>query len=468
LNPVFDSYGTLLAKVLYPTYEAARGRSTMPYLRYLQETQWWSRGQLEDLQHGLLRRLLHHAYFTTSYYRDLLDQAGVNATQFGRADILQRIPLLTRPLLQQSVSTRESHSPPVVLVRKNSSGTTGSPVQVAYNAGSQDWREAMRLRGYGWAGYQVGHRTLHYWGAGGVGPPSLLKRIKLSTDHAMRRDLYVDSNLRTDADMMNAVAKLREFRPRVVVAYSQGVAALARFIVERQLRTWHDTPVVVGAERLWPHDRVVIEQAFGPHVFETYGSREFMLLGAECHEHDGMHQSMETNIVEILVRHPDGSSRPAAVGETGEVVVTDLHNLASPLIRYVSGDRAVQRDNANCRCGRHLKRIGPIEGRVVEMLYDGRGNVTSGILVSVMFVRLTEFTQQFQLIQKVDRSVVLRVVPKQRPFPQQAHAIVHEHLGKYLPGVSVTVEEVDAIPLTKAGKLRIVINEALTPPAPSA
>jgi phenylacetate-coenzyme A ligase PaaK-like adenylate-forming protein len=68
-----------------------------------------------------------------------------------------------------------------------------------------------------------------------------------------------------------------------------------------------------------------------------------MLIGSECKEHDGLHLSMETMIVELIVRERDGTIRHARPGETGEVVITDLHNLAQPLIRYVGGDSAVAR-----------------------------------------------------------------------------------------------------------------------------
>ena len=66
-----DLYGPLLAKVLFPAFEAARGRPTLPLLEYLERTQYWSADQLNDLQLGLLRRLLRHAYLHTPYYREL-------------------------------------------------------------------------------------------------------------------------------------------------------------------------------------------------------------------------------------------------------------------------------------------------------------------------------------------------------------------------------------------------------------
>jgi phenylacetate-coenzyme A ligase PaaK-like adenylate-forming protein len=137
--------------------------------------------------------------------------------------------------------------------------------------------------------------------------------------------------------------------------------------------------------------------------------------------------------------------------------------LACPLIRVVSGDRAVARPATPCTCGRGLQRIGPIDGRVAETLFDGAGNPTSGLIFSIMFVWLGKVTKQFQVVQRVDRSVVLRVVPLATTLSDADRAIARDYFAKYLPGTTLEIAEVTEIPLTKAGKVRVVINEALTP-----
>mgnify|MGYP000025228658 CR=1 FL=1 len=56
----------------------------------------------------------------------------------------------------------------------------------------------------------------------------------------------------------------------------------------------------------------------------------------------------------------EGDGMFAFETRVGEVAITDLHNLAQPLIRYVGGDRATMRAPEVCGCGRTLPRIGPI------------------------------------------------------------------------------------------------------------
>jgi phenylacetate-CoA ligase len=301
-------------------------------------------------------------------------------------------------------------------------------------------------------------RALHYWGSGPP-PESWVTRQKIALDRLLKRDLYVDCTPRSDEALFGVVQQLKRFEPQVIVAYSAGAAALAQFVNEHKLRDWPRLPVLVGAERLWPHDREVIEEAFGP-AFETYGCREVMLIGSECEAHDGMHTAMETMIVELIVRDPEGSIRAARPGETGEVAITDLHNLACPMIRYITGDVAVARDDAPCRCGRGLARIGPIEGRVTETLRDGHGRPVGGLVFNILFGVLDHVARAFQVVQRLDGSVVMKVVPNRGDrLPDKARQAIADFASKYLPGAPFEIEYVSAIPLTAAGKRKVVVVE---------
>jgi phenylacetate-CoA ligase len=423
----------------------------------LQVTERWSLEALQDLQLGLLRRLVRHAYQHTAHYRSVLDDRGLRPEDFASLDMLQQLPLLDRTTVRATMTTRLAGAGPEPIIQKSTSGTTGEPVVVRYNAESRHWRDATRWRGYGWAGYRIGMRALHYWGAGPA-PASWIARRKIALDRRLKRDLYLDCTPRGDEALGAAVTELRKFDPQVMVAYAAGAAALARYVNEHDLRDWGGFPVIVGAERLWPQDRVEVERAFGP-AFETYGCREVMLMASECDAH-AMHTSMETMIVELIVREPDGSLRHARPGETGEVVITDLHNLACPMIRYVNGDLAVAHEEGPCACGRHLQRIGPVEGRTTETLRDGRGNAVGGLVFNILFGVMDQVAKQFQVVQRVDGSVVMRVVPQiGDALPEPNTRAIHAFAAKYLPGAPFAIEYVSDIPLSAAGKRKVVIVE---------
>ncbi|MGE0871232.1 MAG: phenylacetate--CoA ligase family protein [Kofleriaceae bacterium] len=459
-----DLYARVLSSVLFPAFEAARGRPTVQLLDELRQTQWWSTAALRELQQRSLVRLIGHAATHTDYYRDLLERERLTATDFHDRAALAALPVLDRHTARATLEERTAVKPRWV-VQKSSSGTTGEPVVVRYDAESRHWRDATKWRGYGWAGYRVGMRALHYWGT--IPPPaSPLHRWKIALDRRLKRDYYVDCIPRGDQALQLVVDELRALRPHVIVAYASAAAALARYVIDRRLRAWPAIPVVCGAERLWPHERAAIVEAFGP-AFETYGCRELMMVGAECRHHDGLHVSMETMIVEIVVRRVDGSVRAAKPGELGEVAITDLHNLASPMIRYLTGDLAIAREQTPCPCGRGLERIGPIEGRTTDALRDHRGNPVSGLAFSILFAVLEPVVRAFQVVQRSDGRVVIKVVPLSGSgSAARTLEEIHQFARRYLAGLPVAIEQVSEIPLTAAGKRKLVLVEPPAIPMP--
>lgn len=463
LSMLSDPYGVVLGRVLYPAWERLRGRPTLELLAQLRRSERASLDELTALRTGYLRRVVRHAYQHTAYYRQALDARGVVPTDITGLDDLARLPLLERATAQATVEARTSSGWPAAAFRKTTSGSTGQPLEVRLCAESRVWREATRWRGYGWGGYRCGHKLMHLWGEAAV-PPSRLARAKIALDRKLRRDVYTSCMVRSPQRLAQMVELLRRERPDVLAGYAQALADLARFVNREGLRTWDTIPVIYGAERLWDHDRADLARAFGPAVFETYGCREFMLMGAECEAHDGLHESAETLIVELLVREPDGTTRPARPGEQGEVAVTDLHNLACPFIRYLTGDLATARAPAPCACGRTLPRFGVIDGRVTETMRDAEGNPVEGILFNILFLDMARHTRQFQAVQRADGSLVLKVVPASRGrLPADAERLIREFVGTHLRGVPLEIELVPEIPLTRAGKLRRVVVERAAP-----
>ena len=461
-----DFYGSLFARVLYPAWESGlRRRPTLRRLRYLEQTQWRPRAELEAIQSGALRRLLAHAYANVPHYQRAFAAAGITPRDIADAGDLGKLPILGREVARDTVEDRTARGGAAVEIRKSTSGTLGRPLVFGYERASEYWRTAMKMRGYGWAGYQPGQRALYFWGAGppaGTTKPTLasrLRALKVKGDRAIRREHYMDCGRRGERELDEVVSAIRREHPEVLVCYSQAVADLARHVVARNLRDWDTLPVICGAERLYPADRAVVEQAFGPAVFETYGCREVMLVATECEAHAGLHMSMETLVVEVVVREgTNGTARPARAGELGEVLITDLTNHAMPFIRYANGDLAVAGDAGACSCGRALPRLASVEGRVAETLIDGTGARVNGLVFNVVIAHIAHAIRQFQVVQHKDRSVTLRVAPT-ATFDGSIEATLRATWERYLTGVPVRLEMVDDIAASPSGKRQVVVVE---------
>jgi phenylacetate-CoA ligase len=437
---------------LLPAWERViRRRDTLNHLAYLNQSQWFAPEERAREDVAALRRLLTYAGEHVPYYREAFRAARFDPRDVtSRAD-LSELPLLTRDIVRERYADLVDPAHRGKNLKKGTSGSTGTPLKFEYSLASECWRQAVKLRGYGWAGYRPGLKTFYYWAAVSAARPSL----KIRVDRALRRETFVDSMRQDEASRLAALDAFRKIRPDVVVCYTQSCAQFARWILDRGLRDWDDVPVLCGAEGVLPADRAVLAKAFGPEIFETYGSRETMLIAAECEKHSGMHISEENLLVEVL-----SGGRAAKAGDPGDVVVTDLHNFGMPMIRYVNGDIAVLAEQGRCACGRGLARIERVDGRRADTMIDRDGNVVPGNVFNVLFSDARqEIVSQFQAVQAANGAVRLKVV-RGRDFTPEAFEAVTRRFGEYLRGLPFSVEFHDAIaPHYKSGKLKTIVVE---------
>jgi phenylacetate-CoA ligase len=431
-----DLYGPLYRSVFQPAWERwVRRRPTLEILAELERTQWCSLDELRALQLARLRRLLAHAYDFVPFYRRRFDEVGVGRLLPRDFDEVLSLPIVRRADAQSTFDERQSVGGPAPVIVKTTGGSTGEPLRFGYELASEHQRTAVKLRGYSWAGHHAGDRTLHFWGFPSKKPTSPITRTKIHVDRSLRREAWIDCTDRSDAHLAQVVALLARQRPSHLICYAQAGVDLARYVVENGLSSPKLT-VICGAEHLYPSDRATLGRAFGRGVFETYGCREVMLIGSECEAHEGLHESMENVLVELVV-HEQGRVRHARPGEVGEVVLTDLHNFAMPFIRYANGDLAVAGPETPCACGRGLARIASVQGRVTETLQDAAGRRVDGMVFNLIFSPIAAEVRRFRAVQRRDNSIVLEI----------------------LPGIEVIIEEVSALPLSPSGKRQPIVVE---------
>lgn len=446
------AYGSIFQALLLPAWERGiRGRDMLTHLASLERTQWFSRQELDALETKMLVDLLCYAGTNVPYYRELFRQRRFEPREVrSRADLAE-LPLLTREIVRERYEDLVDPRHRGKNLKKGTSGSTGKPLKFEYSRASECWRQAIKTRGYGWAGYRPGRRTFFYWAAVSAGPPSLKVRL----DRALKRETFFDSMKQDLASRRRALDELRRSKPEIIICYTQACAQFARWITDNGLRDWDDIPVICAAEAVLPADRAVLSKAFGPDIFESYGSRETMLMAAECEAHAGMHLSEENLLLEVVK-----GERPLGPGQAGDVAVTDLHNYGMPMIRYVNGDVATLAAEGRCRCGRALRRLERVDGRRADTMLDAEGNAVPGIVFHVLFSDARqELVRQFQAVQNANGNVVLKVV-RGRDFAEDAFDRVTGRFSEYLRGLPFTVEFHDFIlPHQSSGKHRTIVVE---------
>lgn len=370
-------------------------------LGQLEATQWMAPGAIETMQYRQLGVLADHGQRFSPQFRRRLEAAGLKPSDLVSPEGLRRLPILRRRELQSARDlycevVPQGHTP---VFETRTSGSTGEPVVVRRTAvSSLDWL-AMTLREYLW------HRRDFRKPVCSIRPT--FTELTHGKDWGPPASLLFETGpslgIPITADIDQQIRWIDEFRPDLLSVYPSNLAALVRGCVARGVSLPGLRHVYCIGETLPPALRAEAAQVLGVRVTDCYSSQEVGSMAFECPDSALYHVMAEAVIVEVL----DADGAPCGEGRTGRVTVTDLHNFATPLIRYDIGDYAEV--GPACPCGRGLPTLRRIHGRERNLILMPDGSRHWPL---VGFNRFREIAPviQYQLIQDGRETIELRLV----------------------------------------------------------
>jgi phenylacetate-CoA ligase len=409
----------------------------------LEHSQWWSREQLHQFQWREVRRLLRHAFHSVPYYRKKYASAGIELGDIKTREDFAKLPPLTRAEVNDYRSELCSTNPKGRLIPHSTGGSSGVPTRFSITLDSYDWRCAASARAYSWSGYRIGERALYLWGAP-VGQVSRLRSAKLDSYRFLRRELVVPTFVQTGELWQRTIKSALRFRPKLIVGYVSSLEQFARFLLAEGRTIPGVQAVIAAAEPVYKETRELAGQAFQAPLFNTYGSREFMSIAAECDRHDGLHTHADNLLIETELDADHGPS---------ELLITDLHNYGMPFIRYRIGDIGVLSDSV-CSCGRGLPLLRGIEGRVLEVLRTREGRVVPGEFFPHLMKDAPE-VKEFRVQQASLDEIIVSVVLSQ-DLSEATQGLLRQETSKVFGSETrVTIRPVESIPRLPSGKRSI-------------
>lgn len=447
-----DGTASSIEKNLYPKIPDNLIIGNTPHrpLLDLNKTQWLSTAELNIIQNAFLRMLVLEAYEKVPYYKKTMDTAGINPANVYTIEDLKSMPIIDKDTIHNHYD--EMRHVDIERIEKHFTGTGGStgktlkyfvPPEVYY------YGIGCRNRGFLWAGFDENKDRIAYLAGGSLG---VTDKVEIEGNK-----IKVPATGITDRAVVEKYYKaLKSFLPDYMRAFPSALFEFCKFLQDEG-KTLHLKAVVTTAEMLYDYQRSFIEDTLGCKIFNEYGAYDGGAGAFECEKHFGLHLQMERGIIELL----DENGNPAKPGKAGRVIVTDLHNYIFPFIRYDVGDVAIASDRV-CKCGRGLEMIEHIEGRASDCLILGDGTRISGVSVIHLFNKLLQTDQidikQYQVHQKFDRSVQIRVIPGAQ-YSSTNRELIHNTFTHHLRGLSVMVTEVDDILPAPSGKMRFVYSD---------
>lgn len=445
--------------IVSPAIPGRMASLLLSLLYQLDQTQWLSEDELFSHQARQLQLLFGHAAKTVPFYQRRFAEAGLDPTAPVTRETLNRLPILRRTELQgagddiNTTALPKSHGK---VHQVETSGSTGRPVRLnGTEVTSVFWRACV-MREHLWHGRDLGGKLAAIrWVRKGVAmPPDGVRGDSWGpasgaiypTGPAVL--LNIASELEAQVDWV-----MRE-NPDFLISFPSNLTALANYCIDKGLRPEKLSQVMTVGETVTEKVRNACRDAWGVPVKDSYSCEEAGYLAIQSPDHDSYLVQAENVLVEIV----DDAGRACGPGEVGRVLITALHNFATPLIRYELGDYAEV--GAPSPCGRGLPVIKQILGRKRNRLILPGGRSEFPYLGDHEdFRAITTKVKEFQYIQRSVEVIEKLMVVTEPLTPEEEAAQKALIVKNFGHPFEVKLTYLDAIPKRGAGKFEEFVSE---------
>ncbi|MFZ5425633.1 MAG: phenylacetate--CoA ligase family protein [Thermodesulfobacteriota bacterium] len=419
------------------------------------------RAQLAQLQLERLQSTLTRVARNVPYYRKTFAALGIDPDDFRSLEDLARLPFTTKAVLRDAYPYGFFAVPLREVVRLHaSSGTTGKATVVGYTISDlKKW----------------GNLTARVLTAGGVTREDVVQiafNFGLFTGgfgfHQGAETLGAAVVPASSGNTRRQVAIMQDFKTSVLVCTPSYALYLAQTMEDlgvnaNALSLRHG---LFGAESWSESARGQIEERLKLTATDNYGVSEVMGPGVagECLHKNGLHINEDHFLCEIV---DPATGEPVAEGEVGELVITTLAKEAFPLIRFRTGD-LTRFLPGPCPCGRTLRRMDRVRGRVDDMLIIRGVNVFPSQIEAVL-LDIEGTTPQWRVVLERERgldkaTVELEIAEKfvfdriadQQHFLEGVRKRLASELGV---GFEVRMTEPGALAAEEGGKAQRVLDK---------
>jgi phenylacetate-CoA ligase len=342
------------------------------------EYECMDRTALHQLQLRRLQMTTSWAYERVSYFRALMDEAGVRPRDIRELGDVRRLPFTDESALRDTFPFGLFALPLDEVVRvHSSSGTTGKPVVVGYSRGDINTWTDLTARVAAAAGVRRGDLVQMAFPYGmstaGWGLHYGIERIGATIIPA--------GTGRTERHLV----MMKDFGTTVLVS----TPSYALYLAERGEELGVDFSSLqlrlglFGGEPCSERMKTEIETRLKIRATDNYGLSEVMGPGVagECDCACGLHVNEDHLLLEIV---DPATGEPRDDGEEGELVITTLTKEAFPLLRYRTHDLTAL-DRSRCECGRTLARMKKVRQRTDDMIIVRGVNVYPSQIEDVLF-----------------------------------------------------------------------------------
>lgn len=329
------------------------------------------------------------------------------------------------------------------IIKVSTSGSTGTPFRINQTQDKKTRNTADTLYFADLSGFKIGHKLLYLrlWAAY-YKKPYLLA-------HAQNIN-QIDVEDLTDDYLDKLFKKLQKDKsPKGWLGYPSGFEKICNYLekinsspIEANIQS-----IIAMSEPLSKEIRDKMAYYFKNPVVSRYSNVENGIIAQQLPNEDNFTINWASYHVELVDLEKD---IPVKLGQLGRIVVTDLYNKATPMIRYDTGDVG-----SFSISEKGFPVFNVIQGRITDILRNPKGEIVNPFVIYNNLYRFPELNQ-VQLIQKATNDYLFKLnIREDFHREQEFIAFFKTYLGK---DANINTEYVTDIPLLKSGKRKIIVS----------
>ncbi len=380
-----------------------------------------------------LKKILRYATENTEYYSYLKDKENLSLSDF---PVMNKTKLNERynDFLVHYYDDKKTH-------KMFTSGSTGIPFTVVQNMPKRT-RNIADLKYFGVCAGYADHD-----------PMCFLRAMPTATPEDQARDniWQLDIQNLSEENLRDYFHVMVEKECTALIAYPSTLETAVDYWSAHFENISKIKTIISVSESLTDSVKEKLRAYFGDSVqiHARYSNTENGVLGQETDKSGHFFLNWASYYFEVLKLESD---EPADKDELGRIIVTDLYNLAFPMIRYDTGDVA----KFYWESEKSLPGFTDLYGRRMDLIYDTKGEVVSPFLLC-RTMRLTNGIEQWQFIQEGEKEYILRITANTEKKPNVDKEVEHfiETLGN---DADVKVEYVKNIPVMNSLKRKLIVS----------
>ncbi|WP_299896362.1 CoF synthetase [uncultured Aquimarina sp.] len=383
-----------------------------------------------------LKDILEHATQTSNYYKNI------------NPNSLQNFPVVNKEIIKLSYKDIQSE----IHINKqkvgvSTSGSTGASFTVYQNLNKKNRNTADIIYFSELCGFTIGYRLyyLRFW-----------NMFKKKNGLASFFQNIIPINVFELSE--EAVKKLitilkQDSSNKGMLGYASSFDKICKYLesinskpIDCKLRS-----VIGMSERLDPNTKQQMKKYFNVDMVSRYSNAENGMLAQQPIKKEFFKINWASYYIEILNFNNDERVAP---GTIGRIVITDLFNYDTPMIRYDTGDIGIMNYEKDHNASELV--LTKVEGRKMDMIRNTSGEILSTSIL--LIINKYKQVKQRQIIQKAEKEYLFKLKIEQNIFEQETE-FIEEFRGYLGEDANIRIEYVSEIPLLNSGKQRAIVNE---------